>query len=81
MKRTPEEGAILAAVATMPFGGLVHFRLADGPITIERITKYLEALRDVLEDHSTRCQAAAKELATLQRDVEGMRRLLGIGGE
>jgi hypothetical protein len=79
--RTPEEGAVLAAVATMPFGGLVHFRLADGPITLERIAKYLQSLSSVLEDHAARHRAESSELNNLRRDIAGVRRLFGLGGE
>jgi hypothetical protein len=80
VKRTPDEGAILAAVARMPYGGLVDFRIADGPVTLATVARYMDALAEVLTDTAERSRSEHAELLRIRRDVEGMRRLLGIGG-
>lgn len=81
MKHTNEERAVLAAVATMPFGGLVTMKLADGPVTLGRVAEYLESLRGVLSHYVEEHKAEHAELVQFRGDVAALRRLLGERGD
>jgi hypothetical protein len=87
-QHTEAETRIRVAISQMPYGGLQAISSvagkvgirdgSPGPVDLEDVGAYLEALSKTLGRIAAEQRADAAELRQLKNDVAGMRRLLGI---
>lgn len=83
-QHTRDEARIMAAIATMPFGGLVRHNIgrsghAPAPVHLEEIAAYLETLGLVIKDHVTKSRSDTEELERLRSDLAAVARVFGGG--
>ena len=84
-KLTRDQARIRQAFNNFPFGGLANIHFIEAEHTPDEmfaaIANTLESLSAVIEHHGDEYQRKEVALADLERDIQGMRRVLGIGAD
>jgi hypothetical protein len=71
--------ALRRAIDSLPYGGLVRTLTRTDELDVDDLVRWLNSFAKVLAQQTDRHDKERRELSKLQRDVEGLRRIFGVG--